>query len=81
MSGEAQTEVEAIVSESGDLVIPSESVRRLALAPGQHVQVSVHLRPGRRNMYGVLAGRLPDIAPEDIARVRQQTWGDLAAGR
>jgi hypothetical protein len=81
MSGEVQTEVEALVSESGDLVIPSESVRGFALVPGQHVLVSVHVLPGRRNMYGVLAGRLPDIAPEDIARVRQETWGDLGAGR
>lgn len=81
MGEEARTEVEAVVSESGDLVIPSEVVRRLALVPGQHVQVSVHAGPPRRNMYGVLAGRLPDIAPEDIARVRHETWGDLASGR
>ena len=79
--GEAQTEVEAVVSESGDLVISSESVRRLALAPGQHVHVSVHTRPVRRNMYGALAGRLPDLAPEDISRVRHEVWGDLAAGQ
>jgi hypothetical protein len=81
MGAEAETEVEAIVSESGDLVIPSESVRWLALLPGQHVHVSVHARPERRNMYGVLAGRIPDIPPEGIARVRQESWGDLAAGR
>ena len=81
MAGEAETEFEAVVSESGDLVIPSESVRRLALVPGQHVHVSVHARPVRHNMYGVLGGRLPDVSPEDIARVRQEAWGDLAAGQ
>ena len=30
MGGEAQTAVEAVVSTSGDLVIPAESVRLLA---------------------------------------------------
>jgi hypothetical protein len=70
-----------VVSESGDLVIPSESVRRPALAPGQHAHVSVHARPVRRNMYGALADRLPDVAPNDISRVRHEVWGDLATGR
>ena len=76
----ARTEVEAVVSESGDLVIPSESVRRLALVPGQYVRVSIYAQPVRRNMYGVLAGRLADIAPDDIARVRHEVWDDRAAG-
>ena len=34
----------------------------------------------RTNMRGALAGRLPDISPEEIARVRRETWGDLASG-
>ena len=71
---------EAVVSATGDLVIPSDSVRRLALAPGQHVQVVVSAPRRRTNMRGALAGRLPDISPEEIARVRRETWGDLASG-
>ena len=73
-------EFEAIVSATGDLVIPSDSVRRLALVPGQHVQVAVSAPRHRTNMRGALAGRLPDISPEEIARVRRETWGDLASG-
>jgi hypothetical protein len=81
VAGEAEIEFDVVVSESGDLVIPWESVRPLALVPGQHVHVSVHARPARRSMYGVLAGRLPDVSPEGIARGRQEAWGDLAAGQ
>ncbi len=66
---------------AGDLVIPSESVRRFLLVPGQHVQVSVHARPVRRNIYGALAGRLLDVAPDDISQVRHEVWGDLATGQ
>jgi hypothetical protein len=72
-------EVEAVVSPSGEVVISPEDVRQLALAPGQHVHVSVRPRPRRRNMYGILAGRLTDVDPDDIRRVRREVWGELAA--
>lgn len=75
-----RAEVDAVVSSAGDLVIPRDAVRQLALVPGQHVTVSVQTRRPRRNMYGALAGRLPDVDPDDLARVRREAWGDLAAG-
>jgi hypothetical protein len=73
------TEVDAVVSASGELVISPEAVRHLALAPGQHVRVAVSARPRRRNMYGVLSGRLPDVDLDEIRRVRREVWGELAA--
>jgi bifunctional DNA-binding transcriptional regulator/antitoxin component of YhaV-PrlF toxin-antitoxin module len=77
----ARAVVEATVTPNGDLVVPSSAVRRLSLVPGQHVQVIVDAPVRRDNMYGVLAGRLPGIAPEEIARVRGEAWGDLARGQ
>jgi hypothetical protein len=53
-------------------------VRSLSLVPGQQVQVIVDIPIRRVNMYGALAGRLPDIAPEEFTRVRGEIWGDLA---
>lgn len=71
-----RADVDAVVSPSGDVVIPAGQLSRFSLVPGQHVTVTLSSRPRRRNMYGVLAGRLRDIDPEDIRRVRRETWGD-----
>lgn len=75
----AHAEVDAIVSATGEVVIAPEDVRRLALVPGERVRVSVAARPRRRNMYGVLAGRLPDVDQDDLRRVRRSVWGELAS--
>jgi hypothetical protein len=72
-------EVDAVVLSSGEVMISSEAVRHLALAPGQHLRVAVPARPRRRNMYGVLSSRLPDVSLDDIRRVRREVWGELAA--
>lgn len=73
--------VGATVTPNGDLVVPSAAVRSLSLVPGQHVQVTVDVPIRRMNMYGALAGRLPDVSPDEIARVRGEIWGDLARGQ
>jgi hypothetical protein len=78
MGEHAQAEVDAVVAPSGDVVISAESVRQLALVPGQRVQVVINVPAPRRNMYGVLAGRLPDdISPDDLAEVRREVWSRL----
>lgn len=81
MSAAAKAEADALVTPSGDLVIPSEAVRSLALTPGQRVHVTVVATRPRRNMYGVLAGRVRDVSAEEIAEARREIWGDLADGR
>jgi hypothetical protein len=68
-----------VVSPSGDVVIAADDVRRLALAPGQRIHVTVTARPQRRSMYGALAGRLSHVEPSDISRVRREVWGELAS--
>lgn len=81
MSAGTKAEVEALVSPSEDLVVPSEAVRRLALTPGERVPVTVTAAKRRRNMFGVLAGRVRDVSAEEIAAVRREICGDLADGR
>ena len=73
-----RAEVDAVVSPGGDVVIPRDAVRELALVPGQHVLVRVSPRPARQNMYGVLAGRLTEVDADDIGRVRREVWHELA---
>lgn len=81
MGAAAKTEAEALVTPSGDLVVPSEAVRELALTSGQHVHVTVEVPARRRNMYGALAGRVPDVSAQEIAEARREVWGDLADDR
>jgi hypothetical protein len=76
-----RAEAEGVVSPSGEVVVSSDAVRRLALAPGQRVHVTVTAPVRRRNLYGALAGRLPDIDPAEIEAARRDVWGDLAAGQ
>lgn len=80
MNEAERAEVDVVVGPGGDVAIPSDAIRRLALVPGQRVVVSVTPRPLRRNMHGALAGRLSDIDQEGFRRVRREIWGDLASG-
>lgn len=73
-----QADVEAIVTPEGNVVVPAEVVRQLSLVPGQRVNVVLTAAPRRRTMYGALAGKVPDVSPEEIADERRQAWGDLA---
>lgn len=78
MNATSRADVEAVVTPEGSVVVPAEVVRGLALVPGQRVSVVVTAAPRRRNMYGVLADKVPDVSPEEIADGRHQAWGDLA---
>ncbi len=53
-------EAEGTVAANGDVVVPSAAVAPLKLKPGQHVRVHVISSKQRRNMRGLLAGKLPD---------------------
>lgn len=68
------TEIDAVITATGDLVVPSEVVRQLSLIPGQRVRLTVRAAVSRRNMYGALAGHVPDVSAEE----RREVWGDLA---
>ena len=70
-----------MVTADGDLVVPSEVVRQLALVPGQRVHLTISAAGPRRNMYGALAGRRPDVSADDIADERREVGGDLADGQ
>lgn len=69
-----------MVTAKGDVVVPPEVVRQLSLVPGQRVHLTISAAGTRRNMYGSLAGRLPDVSAEDITNERRDVWGDLADG-
>jgi hypothetical protein len=77
----SSTEIDAVVTATGDLVVPSEVVRQLSLIPGQRVRLTVSAAVPRRNMYGALAGRVPDVSAEEIADERREVWGNLADGQ
>jgi len=73
-------EVEGVVTPDGDLVVPSSAVRGLDLVPGQRVHLKV-VPPHRRRMRGALADSIPPVTEQEIHQVRQETWGEAAAGK
>jgi hypothetical protein len=77
----SSADVDTVVTADGDLVVPSEVVRRLSLIPGQRVRLTISAAGPRRNMYGSLAGRVPDVSADEIAAERREVWGDLADGQ
>jgi bifunctional DNA-binding transcriptional regulator/antitoxin component of YhaV-PrlF toxin-antitoxin module len=77
----SSADVDAVVTAAGDLVVPSEVVRQLSLIPGQRVRFTINAAVPRRNMYGSLAGRVPDVSADEIATERREVWGDLADGQ
>lgn len=81
MTAESSADVDTVVTPGGDLVVPSEVVERLSLVPGQRVHLTISPVRRRRNMYGVLADRLPDVSADDIADERREAWGDLVDGQ
>lgn len=81
MAAGASADVDTVVTAAGDLVVPSEVVRQLSLVPGQRVRVTISAAGHRRNMYGALAGQLPDVSADEIADERHEVWGDLADGQ
>jgi hypothetical protein len=72
---------------AGDIatkVMPSAATAasgQLSLVPGQRVHLTISAAGTRRNMYGSLAGRLPDVSADDITNERRDVWGDLADGQ
>lgn len=77
MAAGSSADVDAVVTPAGDVVVPSEVVRQLSLVPGQRVRVTISAAGHRRNMYGALAGQLPDVNADE----RREVWGDLADGQ
>ena len=67
-------ETEGTVAPNGDVIIPGAAVALLKLVPGQHVRVQVIPPKTRRNMWGVLAGKLPELTEDDFQAVRVQMW-------
>jgi hypothetical protein len=77
----SSAEIDAVITATGDLVVPSDVVRQLSLIPVQRVRLTVSAAVPRRNMYGALAGRVPDVSAEEIADERREVWGNLADGQ
>lgn len=77
MSAISRANVEEVVTPEGSVVVPAEVMRGLSLVPGQQANVVVTPSPRCRNMYGALAGKVPDVSPEEIADERRHVWGEL----
>lgn len=78
-----RVEADVEITESG-VNLPLSELGELGdhAIPGQRVRVTVtpaRRRP-RRNLRGVLAGKVTPITEEDIAEVRRETWHDAANG-
>ncbi len=71
-------DVDAVVGPDGTVVVPPEVVRNLALMPGQRVRLRVSPAGRRKNMYGALAGTVPEVSADDIAALRRSVWGEVA---
>lgn len=67
-------EADGTVAANGDVIVPSAALAPLKLKPGQHVRVQVIPTKPRRNMRGVLAGKLPELTEEDFRTVRDELW-------
>jgi hypothetical protein len=77
--GRGEVKVEAVVTENGDLLVPSSEVQGWALVPGQRVPLRgapPHRR--RRDMYGVLAGKVRDVPYEEFEEASREAWGEWA---
>lgn len=81
MAQGSSADVDTVVTAAGDLVVPSEVVRQLSLIPGQRVRLTISTAAPRRNMYGSLVGRVPDVSADEITAERREVWGDLADGQ
>lgn len=81
MAARSRAGVDTVVTPGGGLVVPPEIVQQLSLVPGQRVHLTISPARPRRNMYGLLADRLPDVSADDIADERREVWGDLADGQ
>ena len=79
MSVEITPDLDAVVDEHGDVVIPAGSVSRVIdVHPGDHVRVRiVGKRARRRNMYGVFSDSPINLDPSDLADLRAEMWRDL----
>lgn len=69
------------MAPNGDVIVPGTALGPLGLIPGQHVRVQVIPSKARRNMRGVLAGKLPELAEEDFQAVRAEMWRGFPGAR
>lgn len=72
-------ELDATVTETGDLVVPAAALREVVTAsPGDHLTVHIVPQPRKRtNRYGVFSERPIGLDVDDLAAVRQEMWASF----
>jgi hypothetical protein len=76
MNVASQGEVEGVVADNGDLVVPSSELEQMNLVPGQRVPVKMpQTRKKRRDLYGALAGKVTPITREEIKESSREALG------
>ena len=71
-----EIEVEAVVTDSGDLVVPSAELGQLSLVPGQRVPVTVMAPRRRQNMRGALRSKVREVSLEDLEESSRDAWAE-----
>ncbi len=74
-----RAEIDAVISDEG-LVVPLSELEALELVPGQRVHVTVTARKHRKNMRGVLAGKVSDVSLEEFDESSREAWGEWTRG-
>lgn len=68
-------DLELVVPEDGDLVVPSSGLSPLAARPGDRVWVHIEKQPSRRSLMGALRGSTTRrLTIEDFDSLSRQVW-------
>lgn len=82
MSAIPTPELDATVTDSGDVVVPAEAVAKfVTVQPGDHVRVRIlPLQEPRKNMYGMFADRPIGLDEAVLAETRKRMWSEFGTG-
>jgi len=67
-----------VVREDGSLVVPASEIRSLGLVPGDEVRLRIVVP--RRDMYGALADKIPDVSLEEFEESSGDAWEGRTCG-
>lgn len=81
MSTQPVEDLDATVTDGGDVLVPADEVSRVVdVKPGDHLRVRILGKThSRRNMYGVFADDPIGISDDDLDEIRRDMWRDFGS--